>query len=421
MTKSAYILSLIICIVCASMTSTFERVFAEAAHDVAETPDEPDDGPQSIARRIRTRRFPSIFEAWNPAENLRNDPPVSAIPLSTIETPAATLSRHDLYWTGVGALGLRLAGNQQYAILSPRFTPESVAVARRNRASLLALNPYMLVLAEVHYYSAQPNFLPPDSPWWLGGAPVPGNGGTRLDFANPAFQDKAAALCGALVETGVFDGCMLDWWNDEAQAADRLSLIRKMREAIGEKAILLGNVNGSLPTHTAPYLNGMYMEGFGSVLLSDWRQAARNLRWGEANLREPAITALEWWWSTGRGQYPLMREVTALALVFSDGYVLFSDPALPTPDHLHDWYHFWTKTLGRPAGRLADPDRPNLDGAYSRRFENGEVVFNPPSNRPVVVRFHQPRHSAATGSTGQSFTVAPGDGDLFLATERDER
>jgi hypothetical protein len=195
-----------------------------------------------------------------------------------------------------------------------------------------------------------------------------------------------------------------------------------MREAVGEKAILIGNVNGNLPTHTAPYLNGMYMEGFGSVALSDWRQAARNLRWGEANLREPAITALEWWWSTGRGQYPLMREATTLALVFSDGYVLFSDPnALPTPDHLHDWYHFWTKTLGRPAGPLADPDRPNLDGAYSRRFENGEVVFNPPSNHPVVVRFHQPRHSAATGSTGQSFTVAPGDGDLFLATERDER
>jgi hypothetical protein len=38
------------------VTSKFERAFAEAADDVARTPD-PDDGLGSIARRIRTRRF----------------------------------------------------------------------------------------------------------------------------------------------------------------------------------------------------------------------------------------------------------------------------------------------------------------------------------------------------------------------------
>jgi hypothetical protein len=63
------------------------------------------------------------------------------------------------------------------------------------------------------------------------------------------------------------------------------------------------------------------MEGFG-VLFPDWRQAAQNPRWGDANLQKPAITALEGWWSTGRDQYPLMREVTTLALVFSNGYAL---------------------------------------------------------------------------------------------------
>jgi hypothetical protein len=378
------------------------------------------DGPDSISRRIRTRGFPSIFEAWNRAENLRNDPAVSAIPLSSIETIAATTARHDLYWAGPG-LGLRLAGNQQYEILSPEFTPESIAVARQNRDALLDLNPHMLILAELHYYSAPVNFLPPDAPWWLPGSAVD-NGGRLLDFANPAFQDKAAALCGALVETGVYDGCMLDWWSDETQVADRVSLIRKVRDAVGEKAILIGNVNGQIPTHTARWLNGMYMEGFGSVFFSDWRQAAQNLRWGEANLRRPAITALEGWWSAGRGQYPLMRAVTTLALVFSNGYILFSDPnSLPTPDHLHDWYRFWTKSLGRPVGPLADPDRPGPNGAYTRRFEHGDVIFNPPSNHPVTVRFQRPRYSVATATTGQSFTVAAGDGDLYIATEPDDR
>jgi hypothetical protein len=75
----------------------------------------------------------------------------------------------------------------------------------------------------------------------------------------------------------------------------------------------------------------------------------------------------------------LMRNITTLSLVFSNGYVLFSDPnQLPTPDHLHDWYPFWEKSLGKPTGPLATLDRPNLSGAYMREYERGEAVFNPP-------------------------------------------
>jgi hypothetical protein len=416
MTASAYILPMVICMIFAPLISKSHQAVAQTPGEVARAQEPPDDGPDSIVHRFNSRGFPSIFEAWNPAQNLRNDPYPSAIPLSSIETPAATTARHDLYWAGPG-LGLKLAGNEQYEILSPQFTPESIVAARKNRDALLDFNPHMLILAELHYYSAPVDFLPPDSPWWLPGSAV-NDGGRLLDFANPAFQNAAAALCGALVRAGVYDGCMLDWWNDAVQTADRVSLIRKVREAVGEQAILIGNVNGTVPTSTARWLNGMYMEGFGSAAFSDWHQAAQNLRWGDANLRRPAITALEGWWSTGRGQYPLMREVATLALVFSNGYVLFSDPdSLPTPDHLHDWYHFWTKWLGGPKGPLTDPACPGLDGAYTRRYEHGDVVFNPPSNHPVVVRFERPRYSAATQTTGQSFTVAPGDGDLFIVAE----
>jgi hypothetical protein len=110
-----------------------------------------------------------------------------------------------------------------------------------------------------------------------------------------------------------------------------------------------------------------------------------------------------------------MRMVTTLSLVFSDGYVLFADPnRLPTPDHLHDWYPFWDKSLGRPTALAADPSRPDRGTGYSRRFEKGLVVFNPPDGKPSAVEFRQPKRSLATGATGQNFTVAPGDGDLFL-------
>ncbi len=381
-----------------------------------------DRGFDSIPTRIANREFPSIFAPWNVAERLR-EPDGRTIPLSTTESPAAIRARHDLFFSGYEGIGLKLASGRQYVVLTPEFTPESVQVALANRARLLAANPNMLILTELRYYSAPRTWLPPDSPWWRQDARNAQSESnnmeyklSRLDFSNPQLQDKVAGMCGALLKTGVYDGCMLDWWHDDDDmGTDRLTLIRKIRAVIGEKPILLGNVNGRLPARTASYLNGMYMEGFGTSLFSDWRTAAANMLWAESHLRTPAFTALEGWWRTGRDQYPLMREVTTLSLVFSNGYVLFSDPnELPTPDHLHDWYPFWDKSLGRPVGPLAALDRPDLSGAYTRQYEKGEAVFNPPSNQPVQVNFPEPRRSAATNATGRSFTVAPGDGDLFL-------
>ena len=44
----------------------------------------------------------------------------------------------------------------------------------------------------------------------------------------------------------------------------------------------------------------------------------------------------------------LMRATTTLSLTLSDGYCLFADPdPLPTADHLHDWYPYWNKSLGK--------------------------------------------------------------------------
>jgi len=371
----------------------------------------------SIAFKITNRDFPSIFAAWNAGSEGLPPGPLNPSALSTV-------ARHDLYWADFSRFGLRVAGNQQYLMeaTSFEFTPESIRAALRRRAEVLAANPHTVILVNVHYNAANPkDFLPPESPIWLRNDQFDARnkeyGSHRLDFSNPAFQDKVAALCGALITTGVFDGCMLDGWHDDDNTAARISLIQKIRATIGEKALLVGNVNQRLPTQTANYLNGMYMEGFGAKFFPDWHLAAQNLLWGESHLRKPGITAFEGWWSAGRDQYPLMREVTTLALVFSNGYVVFSDPnELPTPDHLHDWYPIWDKSLGKPTAPLATLNRPDLNGAYTRAFEKGEVVYKPPSNREVTVRFDKPHLSAATGTTSMSFIVAPGDGNMFLNT-----
>ena len=398
----------------------------------------PDGVFDTVAARMAGRDFPSIFAPWGLAENLRQ-PDGRTAPLSASESLLAIRARHDFFFSDFPAMGLKVANGVQYVVLTPEFAPESISVALNNRAKLLAMNPHILIFASIQYFSARNTYLPPDSPFWLHDEKnerFQKNNteymSSRINFANPQFQDKVAAYCAAVLKTGVFDGCMLDWWHDaDEMGSDRVALIRKIRAAIPEKAILIGNVNGKLPERTAQYLNGIYMEGLGTFFFSDWRTAASNMIWAESHLRKPAITALEGWYACptpdcrsgtpaqlqqqGRADLARMRFITTLSLVFSNGYALFSDPnALPTPDHLHDWYPFWDKSLGKPRGPLANLDRPDLSGAYTRLYENGEVVFNPPSNHAVTVTFQTPMRSAASGQTGRSFTVAGGDGDLFL-------
>ncbi len=105
-----------------------------------------------------------------------------------------------------------------------------------------------------------------------------------------------------------------------------------------------------------------------------------------------------------------------LALTHSDGYCLFSDPnPLPTPDHRHNWYPFWEKGLGRPAG----PAETRPDGAIVRPFTGGWAVYNPMGNGQVTVEFPRPVTSRATGRRGRVHRVASPDGDILLADRPD--
>jgi hypothetical protein len=253
----------------------------------------------------------------------------------------ASLARHDLIFVGAGEFGLgRLDGGE-------KLSASAVAAALEMRKKLLLINRTAVILVEVRYFDAWDSFFPPDSPLWRRdktGARVTSGGeifGAKhvylLDFSKPELQNSVAAQCTAYVETGVFDGCMFDWWNGSqsdtpgVEGADRLKMIAKVRAAVGDKALLIGNVGGFLPKMTASYLNGVYMEGFGAKWFSDWRRAVDNLTWLEGHLRPPAFTALEAWYdcgackgdpgvfeARGRGELSLMREVTTLSLTNSE-------------------------------------------------------------------------------------------------------
>jgi Hypothetical glycosyl hydrolase family 15 len=371
----------------------------------------PNSNAKPVWQRIADRSFPSVFQAWNQAENLKEDPEM-------------TIARHDLYWHVPEGFGLQWDGPTPG--LATSFKPASTATARAHRDRLLARNPNMILLAEIRYRDAEPNYLPTDHRWWrhdAAGERVPGweeGGYFQLDWGNAEFRAHVVAQAKAVVESGVVDGIMLDQWHEED--AGRLALLKRVRDAIGPDRLIIVNSSVHRVPKSAPYINGQFLENCfepqrgtpcrGPKTPQVWKLLADSLLWAEKNLRQPHINAFETWFVDSRNELNRMRATTTLALTHSDGYVLFADPNdLPVPDHLHDWYPFWDfKSLGKPSA----PMTKRRDGAFQREFSGGTVVYNPEGNKTVTVTFAGRRVSAATRKLSNTFTVDGMDGDLFL-------
>jgi hypothetical protein len=353
-----------------------------------------------VAARIAGRTFPSVFQAWNPADNLPG------------EASETTEARHDLIFHAPGFFGLQWNAPQEG--LATGFRPESLPRALAKRRSLLSKNPNLILIAEIRYRDAHRSYLPENHAWWkrdANGGLVMGweeGGYVQLDYGNPEYQAQVARQAQAAVRSGVVDGVMLDWWED---SPERVQLIRKVRQAIGKDALILVNANDRKTPQTAPYVNGFFMECYRSKTPEEWRVIADTLTWAEKNLRAPRINCVETWYHQSRKDLNLMRATTTMTLALSDGYCLFSDPnSLPTPDHLHDWYPFWERRLGKPKRKGSW----QADGSARREFERGTVVYNPMGNATVRVTFIESRRSIATGKVAREHMIGPADGDLLL-------
>ncbi|MGD8499045.1 MAG: hypothetical protein PVJ86_00265 [Phycisphaerales bacterium] len=353
-----------------------------------------------VAERMAGRDFPSVFQAWSPADNLQG------------EGELATVARHDLIWHGATWYGL--VWDKRPPGPAEAFESDSVQVGLAKRKALLALNPNIILIAEIRYRDASRRFLPEGHKWWRrdeDGNLVKGWAEGRfiqLDFDNPEFREHVARRARAVVESGAVDGVLLDWWSDDDS---RLALVRTVRQAIGNKHLIIANANDRTTPKTAPYINGYFMECYRSKTPKDWERITTTLKWAEKKLRSPRVNCLETWYHDSRMDLNLMRATTTLSLTCSNGYCLFSDPnPLPTGDHRHNWYPFWNKSLGRPTSQgVTMPDR-----TIRREFENGTAVYNPMGNKTVTVVFDENRTSVAGGKTSKSHSLKSPDGDIYL-------
>ncbi len=361
--------------------------------------------PKTIIQRINDRSFPSIFMAWA----------LSDLPS---EDTITNLAKHDLIITHEWQFELWWEG--QYAGEGNSFVPSRLIIGREILDKIRKINPNIIILAEVRYRDAYHDWLPEDSSWWKRDAKGERIRGWEnyymLDWSDPTFRKHAAQQAKAYVNSGIFDGVMLDWWDDDP---DRISLLTEIRKQIGSEKLIIVNSNQRKVQESAPYINGIYMEsGFwanqnitGGAPLSkwDWQEISNTLLWAENNLLQPRINAVETWYVKSRSELNRMRATTTLALTHSNGYALFSNS-----NHNHDWYKFWDyKCLGKSIS----PMLTRNDGSIQRDFSGGIVIYNPMGNGSITVEFSDIHFSAATEQTGKIFTLNEMDGDLYLLTE----
>ena len=359
-------------------------------------------------------KYPRIFQAWADAD-YNNEPTLD------------TVARHDLFWTTQNGFGWHwVDGNQVY---TNDYTSEEIRFDSNNTPiypipTLRSKNPNIKILAQVAHYDMIDGYLPADHSWWLrvNGQRVLSFAGPpasyRLDENNSGLRAHVANQARELMETGQFDGVMLDVC--DAGTSFLLPLLTGVRNAIGENGLIIVNANAEqLSTQELNQINGVFMEvgrpetGGGHPT---WQQVKAALDHNELHTRNPKVNCLETWFVTSRtatNDMKRMRATTALSLTHSkNGYALFGDPG-----HFHQFYdQFWANhKLGVPLGTYT-----TMSGNYAdrREFQNGTVIWNGSLTTTLTgVTFPQTRKSLATGAVktpGQTFSVAPSDGDIFV-------
>ena len=313
----------------------------------------------SISERVENRRYPSVHHVNGHTLNL---PTLSWEERFTLHDLFFGGHRFNLGWTSTSN-GIKITGNLE--------------TSKHSREVLLNQNPNMIFLVGLPYFGENPDVYPEDWPYWLRDASGnritdPGYGELLIDFTHPEVQDLAVEQAIAVAECGLYDGIVLDRWNGfvisgvagltnrdpTVEVAAKLSMLKRIREAVGDEFLILINTVRWKNPNSAPYVNGSFMQTewdpkIGFYTRERLIEIENTLIWSEENYRDPQINCLG---GTGIGtEHPnsptnrrWMQVFTTLSLTHSDGYVLYNSG--PGMDDEHYWYDFWDADLGRPVG-----------------------------------------------------------------------
>lgn len=224
-----------------------------------------------------------------------------------------------------------------------------------------------------------------------------------LDFTNPEFQDIFTDVAAKQIKASQTDGVMLDWWHPNHKKTGlsksavnkaRLQLAKKLRKALGEGAIILGNVNYYIEKATVSEINGVYLELNKQKNKSDtkrtynrneFKKIENSLKYYNQNLRAPKLIAVEARRKTlsvsnsdrnSQENRKMAKLLTAMTTVIADnGYINYVDNDLddlksPVRDFmLYDFYSF---DIGKPTSPMTEIKK----GVGYKIFENGIIAYN---------------------------------------------
>ncbi len=416
------------------------------------------DRETSIVERVENRTYPSVFGAWS--HELLNYPrPDDIYEWSYIKE---MLAHNDLFWGGTfRAIQWRLGPEGNQLVVNAG----SLEYSQYERTQLQELNSNFLLLSTLYHYGAILETYPEDWPYWLrdkSGNRIQDVGWQAflIDYTHPGAQDHFVQRAAALAKCGLFDGIFLDWWDEspewDQEMADlyhsskvdaQVSLVRRIREVVGEDFLIIVNTNTRKVPRSAPYVNGSFMETIGPVQgYSRERliEIENALLWYQENFRYPQVNCLEGWGLPSEPLNAPRNEQTArvfitLSLTHSDGYVSFttgigggsnhehayeiwpehSEEHLSGASHAHlhhkYWYSFYDAPLGRPVG--GDETKAqvyeNTAGLFIREFTNGWAVYNR-SGKEQQIELPENVSGVANGVTGTRHVLADLDGEIYL-------
>ena len=400
--------------------------------------------------RILTKNYPSIhqtfggFFAENPEEYDRR------YPATDREVYHKRAARNDLYFSSNLTLDWAWATEfPPYEGLATRVGG-NLQRAREWREKQLRHNPNLVFLVQVPVQS-RPGVsdFPPDTDLLLrhpDGQFVDTSEEYHYNILLPKVQQLLIDRIVGIAECGLFDGIMLDGFNNNATGhwslvLEELSvfagreitdediiriyrhIFRGVRERVRPDFLIIVNANVSRPDRYAEFINGCQMES------DRWHLTTRRglrlteevLSWNEENLRSPQINCLEGRALDGDSRNPenlrRMRLVTTLSLTHSDGYVDYTTHLYEgtTGPRLAPWYDFWEADLGQPIGakrQFCD----DCEGLFIREFTNGWAVYNR-SGKAQKLQLPIQATGVASGITSTTHIVPDLDGEMYLKPE----
>ena len=403
----------------------------------------------SVISRIQARDYPSVFQAWD-----------ALIGSKDAESYNKQVARHDLHWSDFLGLRWEISAAEPTYGLSTRLDGDLEA-AKAIRQQRLALNPNMVFLVEIRLHNHfELDALPTNSDFWLRNAigdniknSVAWNE-YSLDILNSELQQLLINRIVGIAECGLFDGVLLDGFNnqgagyysnlnigtDEEIIEAHAQILKGVREYVRDDFLILVNAsNSKIPRHSE-YVNGSFMEigpwHHGGYSYKYLQEVEDTILWNEKNLRSPQINSLR---PQGFGRYPpnapenkrWMRLFTTMSLTHSDGYILyttgrsdffngFDEKGKFIPHHEHIWYSFWDVPLGRPVGGNETKGQlyqtrkgGTIDGLFIREFTNGWAVYNR-SGAPQAIQLPEQATGVESGLRNTLHILPDLDGEIYL-------